>query len=30
VLKNFVHVLYGCMKQFEVAVSFNHDVMASF
>jgi hypothetical protein len=27
VVKHFVCVLYGCEKQFEVAVSLNHDVM---
>ena len=25
--KHFLHVYYGCGKQFEVAVSLNHDVM---
>ncbi len=30
VLKHCVYVLYGCRKQFEVAVSLNHDVMTSF
>jgi hypothetical protein len=30
VLKHFVYVSDGCGKQFEVAVSLNHDVMASF
>ena len=30
VLKHFVYVQYGCGKQFEVAVSLNHDVMTSF
>ncbi len=29
-LKHFVHVYYGCMKQSEVDISLNHDVMASF
>jgi hypothetical protein len=29
-LKHFVYVLYGCWKQFEVAVRFNHDIMTSF
>jgi hypothetical protein len=27
VLKYFVYAQYGCGKQFEVAVSLNHDVM---
>jgi hypothetical protein len=27
VLKHSVYVLYGCGKQFEVAVSHHHDVM---
>jgi len=30
VLKHFVYVLNGCRKQFEVAVSLNHDKMTSF
>ncbi len=30
VLKHFVYVQCGCRKQFEVAVSLNHDVMTSF
>jgi hypothetical protein len=30
VLKYFELVLYGCGKQFEVAVSLNHDIMTSF
>ncbi len=30
VLEHFVHVWYGCRKQFEVAVSLNHAVMTSF
>ncbi len=29
-LKHFVYVEYGCMKQSEVDISLNHDVMASF
>ncbi len=29
VLKHFVYALYGCRKQFEVAVRLNHDVMTS-
>ena len=29
-LKHIVHVYYGCMKWFEVDVTLNHDVMASF
>jgi hypothetical protein len=29
-LKNFVYVLYGCMKWSEVVFSLNHDVVASF
>ncbi len=29
-LKHFVNVLYGCWKQFEVAVRHNHDIMTSF
>jgi hypothetical protein len=29
-LTHFVYVLYGWGKQFEVAVSLNHDVMTSF
>jgi len=27
VLKHFVYVKYGCRKQFEVAVSLNHDII---
>jgi hypothetical protein len=30
VLKHFVYVQYGCGKQFEVAVSLNHDIITSF
>jgi hypothetical protein len=30
VLKHFVYVLYGCRKQFEVAVSLNHEIITSF
>ncbi len=30
VLKHCVHVEYGCGKQFEIAVTLNHDVMTSF
>ena len=30
VLKHFVYVQYGCRKQFELAVSLNHDVLTSF
>jgi hypothetical protein len=30
VLKHFVYVKYGCRKQFEVAISLNHDIMTSF
>ena len=29
-LKHCVYVKYGCRKQFEIAVSLNHDVMTSF
>ena len=29
-LKHFKYVYYGCMKQSEVDISLNHDVMASF
>ena len=29
-LKHFVYVLYESMKQFEFAVSINHDVMTTF
>ncbi len=29
-LKHFVYVLYGCMKQSEVDIHLNHDVMTSF
>ena len=29
-LKHFIHVLYGCMKWFEMDVSLNHEVVASF
>jgi hypothetical protein len=29
-LKDFVYVLYGCMKQFEVDISLKHGIMASF
>ncbi len=29
-LEHFVYVYYGCMKWFEVDISLNHDVMASF
>ena len=28
--KHFIYVYYGCMKQSEVDISLNHDVMASF
>jgi hypothetical protein len=28
VLKHFEHVKYGCWKQFEVAVSLNHDIIS--
>jgi hypothetical protein len=28
-LKYFAHVQYGCVKQSEVDISLNHDVMAS-
>ncbi len=28
-LKHFVYVKYGCLKQFEVAVSLNHDIITS-
>ncbi len=30
VLKHFVHVFDGCGKQFELAVSLNHDIITSF
>ncbi len=30
VLKHFVNVKHGWWKQFEVAVSLNHDIMTSF
>jgi hypothetical protein len=30
VLKQFVYVKYGCVKQFEVAVSLNCDIMTSY
>ncbi len=30
VTKYCMHVLYECGKQFEVAVSLNHDIMTSF
>ena len=30
VLKHFVYVSHGYRKQFEVAVSLNHDVITSF
>jgi hypothetical protein len=30
VLKHLVYVKYICGKQFELAVSLNHDVMSSF
>jgi hypothetical protein len=29
-LKHIVYVYYGCMKQSDVDISLNHDVMASF
>jgi hypothetical protein len=29
-LKHFEYVYYGCMKQSEVDIRLNHDVMASF
>ncbi len=29
-LKHFIYVYYGCMKQSEVDISLEHDVMASF
>jgi hypothetical protein len=30
VLKHFIYVHYGCMKQSKVDYSLNHDIMASF
>jgi len=30
VLKHFLHILLGCGKQFEVAVSLKHETMTSF
>jgi hypothetical protein len=30
VLKHFVYAYYGCGKQFEGAVSLNHDIITSF
>ena len=29
-LKHIIYVQYGCRKQFEVSVSLNHGIMASF